>query len=76
MARKYHNHTLQTNPWLHEVEIQNSYSRMTSDRQLKLSDQLSRPQWDDCKTRKDTKYCIKTKQNKTPPQTNRSNNKQ
>ena len=53
---KYHKYTLvtlQTNPRHSEEEPQNIYSYKTLGRQLKQSKQLS----DDCKTRKDTKYC-------------------
>ena len=51
MIRKYHNHTLQNNPWHREEEQQNSYSNKTSVRQQKQSNQLSLPSQDDCKTR-------------------------
>ena len=42
MSRKYHNHTLQTEPWHCEVHVepQNIYSNKTSVRQLKESNQL------------------------------------
>ena len=30
MTRKYHNHTLQINPWHHEEETQNTNSKMTT----------------------------------------------
>ena len=59
--RKYHNHTLQTNPGHREEESQHTSSHKTSGRQLKWRNQLSLPQQDDCKTRKDTK--TKTKHN-------------
>ena len=54
MARKYHNHTLQTNPLRREEETHNTNSPMT----LKaiLSNHLSLSKRDDCKTRNDTKY--------------------
>ena len=73
MIRKYHNHTLQTNPQHREEEPRNTNSQQISGilRQLKQSNQLSLPHQDDCITRKDTKYCI-TKQgpNRNPcPQT-------
>ena len=35
MTRKYHNHTLQTNPGHHEEEPQNTNTHKPSDRQLK-----------------------------------------
>ena len=50
MTRKCHNHTLQTNPWHHEEETQNTYSHMIS-----KSNQLSRSHPDDFKTRNNTK---------------------
>ena len=61
MAKKYmyHNQTLQTNPLHHEEENHSTNSPLT----LKaiLSNHISLPQRDDCKTRNDTKYCT-TKQ--------------
>ena len=53
MIRKYHNHKLQTKPWHREEEPHNNH--VTPGRQTKLSDQLSLPNRDDCKTRMDTK---------------------
>ena len=32
MTRKFHNHTLQTNPWHREEETQNTNNQMTSRR--------------------------------------------
>ena len=58
MTRKYHNHTLQTNPRHSEQEPQNTDSHKTPGKQLKQSNQFSLPHQDDGKTRKDTKYCI------------------
>ena len=66
MIRKNHNHTLQTNPRHHEKEPENTNSHKTLGRQLK---QLSRPDLDDCKTRKDAKKCI-TKQITTQDHSN------
>ena len=34
MIRKYHNHTLQTNPWHREEKTQTTYCQETSGRQL------------------------------------------
>ena len=53
MIRKYHNHELQTNPWHREEEPHNDHE--TPGRQTKQSNQLSPPQYGDCKTRIDTK---------------------
>ena len=55
MIRIYHNHTLQTNPWHHEEEPQNTHSNKTSPKQWKQSNQLYPPRQDDCKTKKDIK---------------------
>ena len=41
MIRKYHNHTLHTNPWHHEEESQNIQSNKTSAIQQEQSNQLS-----------------------------------
>ena len=49
MIRKYHNHTLQTNPWHREEELQDT--RKTNKVKQPA---LSLPRQDDCKTRKDT----------------------
>ena len=46
MIRKYHNHTLQINPWHRKEEPQNINSNNT--RQLKQSNYLSLPRQDDC----------------------------
>ena len=62
MARKYHNHTLQTNPLHREEETHSTNSPITLRaffKQPSLS--LSLHQRDDCKHRNDTKYCT-TKQ--------------
>ena len=53
MIGKYHNHTVQTNPWHRVEEPQRNNSHKTSGRQLKKSNQLSLPRQDDIKTRKD-----------------------
>ena len=58
MARKYHNHTLQTDQLHREEETHSINSPMTVKaifKQPSLS--LSLPQRDDCKTKNDTKYC-------------------
>ena len=52
MIRKYHNHKLQTNPWLHEEAPHNNHE--IPGRQTKQNNQLSLPYQDDCKTRMDT----------------------
>ena len=54
MARKYHNHTLQTNLFHREEEAHSTNSPMT----LKqfLSNHLSLLQRDDCKTSYDNKH--------------------
>ena len=57
MSRKCHNNTLQTNPRHREEDPQNINSIKISERQLKQINQLCLPRQDDCKTRKDTKYC-------------------
>ena len=49
MIRKFHNHKLQTGPWLREEEPHNNHE--TPGRQTKQSNQLSLPNQDDCKTR-------------------------
>ena len=59
MARKYHNYTLPTDALHCEEETQSTNSHMTF--KAILSNHLSLPQCDDCKTRNDTKYCT-TKQ--------------
>ena len=60
MARKYHNHTLQTNPLHREEETHSTNSPMTLNAFLSNL-YLSLPHRIDCKTRNDTKYCT-TKQ--------------
>ena len=35
VSRKHHNHTLQSNTRHHKEELQNTFSQMTSERQLK-----------------------------------------
>ena len=42
MIKKFHNHKLQTNPWIHEEEPQNINRNKTPDRQLKQSNQFSK----------------------------------
>ena len=67
MIRKYHNHTLHTIPRHSEEEPQIT-NRNKIRKKLKQSNQLSIPQQDGCKTRKDT--CIpKQRPNTEPPQT-------
>ena len=62
MVKKYHNNIPQTSPWYREEELKNTIHQESN--QLCLNHQ------DDCKTRKDTKYCIaKQGQNTNPPQT-------
>ena len=56
--QEIHNH-MQTNPWHREEEPQYNNGHKTSER--KYSNRVSLPHQDDCKTRKDTNYCI-TKQ--------------
>ena len=69
MIRKYHTHTLQTNPGHREEEPQNIYSTKTSVRQQKQNNQHSLPLQDDCKTRNDTIVMhTNTKTNTEPPQ--------
>ena len=41
MIRKYNSNTLQTKPWCHEEEPQNTYSHLTSGNQLNNSNKLS-----------------------------------
>ena len=68
MARKYHNHTLQTDTLHREEETQSTNSHMTF--KAILSNHLSLPQRDDCKTRNDIRYCTKKQGPKTKnPQT-------
>ena len=55
MIRKYHNYKLHTQPRYRKEEPQDIYSKKTSERQYKQSNQLSLPRQDDCKTRKDIK---------------------
>ena len=57
----YNNQTLQINPHHHGEESQNTNSHKTPGRQLKQSNLLSLPLQDDFKTRKNSKYCHKTK---------------
>ena len=70
MIRKYHNHKLQTNPWHREEEPHNNHETQT-----KLSNQLSLPHQDDCKTRMDIKQRT-TKHRTITESHNGSNNKQ
>ena len=56
MARKYHNHTLQTNPLHREEETHSTNSPMPLKQFLSNHLSLSLPQRDDCKTRNDAKY--------------------
>ena len=50
MTRNYNNHKLQTDPLNCEGEPQNTYSPKASERQFKLSNQLSLLHQYDCKT--------------------------
>ena len=61
MAGKCHNHIQQTNPWHRVEESKNDHSQMTLGTQQRKATSSLFPQRDDCKTRKNTKYC-KTKQ--------------
>ena len=63
MIRKYHNHTLSTNPLHRKEEPQNIYSNKTFARQQKQSNQLSLPLQDDCKLER--AQVIHTKQRQT-----------
>ena len=56
MIRKYHNHTLHTNPRHREEEPHNSNCHKTSRWHLKSSNQLTVPRHNDGKIRKDSKY--------------------
>ena len=58
---EYHNNTLKTSQKHHEEETQNNNSHTKARIQLKYSSQLSFPQQDDFKAKKDNKLCI-TKQ--------------
>ena len=69
MIRKYHNHTLQTNPRPRKEESQNIYSNKTFVRQQKQSNQLSLPLHDDCKLERTQSNAYQTKTNTEPPQT-------
>ena len=73
MIKKYHNHKLQTNPCHREEEPQSNHEILG--RQPKLSNQLSLPHQDDCKTRMDTKQRT-TKHRTTTDSHNRGNNQQ
>ena len=66
MVRKYHKHTLQSNPRHREETPQNTNSHKTSGRQLKQSSQLSFPRKDDCKTINDTKMHNKRRPTQNP----------
>ena len=61
MIRKYHNHKLQTNPWLRKKEPHNNHE--IPGRQTKQSSQLSLPHLEDCNTRMDIKE--RTTKNRT-----------
>ena len=73
MIRKYHNHKLQTNLWHRKEEPHNNHE--TPGRQTKQSNQLSLPDQDDCKTRRDIKK-RSTKHRTITESHNGSNNKQ
>ena len=73
MIKKYHNHKLQTNPQYCDEEPHNNHE--TPGRQTKQSNQLSLPQQDDFKTRRDIKYCA-TKHRTITDSPNGSNTKQ
>ena len=49
MIRKFHNRTLQTNPWHREEEPQNNYNHEIQGRQRKYSNRLSLLHQDDFK---------------------------
>ena len=61
MIRKYHNYTLQANPWHRKEEPQNIYSNKTFLRQHKQSNQLSLPLQDDCKLKMTQSNAYQTK---------------
>ena len=65
MIRKYHTHTLQTNTWHREEEPENTNIHKTSEKQLKVINQIFHPQQGDCKTRKDTNHCISDTKHRT-----------
>ena len=65
MTRKYHNHTLQTNPWRREEDAQNINSHETAGRQLMYSNQLALLQRDDCNNTVLISNSKKTKHTKT-----------
>ena len=73
MIRKYNNRKLQINPWHRKEEPNNNHE--TPGRQTKLSNQLSLPIKDDCKTRMNIKQRT-TKQRINIYSYNGSNNKQ
>ena len=69
MIRKYHNHTMQTNPRHRKEELQNIYNNTTFVRQQKQSNQLSLHLQDDCKRERKQSNAYQTKISTEPPQT-------
>ena len=59
-TNQWNNHTLLTNPRHREEETENTNNN-TTPKKIKLKHPILIPQREDCKTRRDTKYC-KTKQ--------------
>ena len=62
MIRKYHNHTLQTNPRHRKEEPQNIYSNKTFVWQQKQNNQLSLPLQDDWKLERTQRNAYKQRQ--------------
>ena len=73
MFKKYHNHKLQTNPWHSQEEPYNNHKKPGG--QTKQSNQLSLPNHDDWKIRRDIKQ-RKTKHRTITDSHIWSNNKQ
>ena len=69
MIKKYHNHTLQTNPRHRKEEPQNIYSNNTFVWQQKQSNQLSLPLQYDLKLERTQCNAYQTKTNPESPQT-------
>ena len=77
MTRKCHNHIHRTNQSYREEQSKTDNSDTTLSAQQKYSNQRSLLQRDDCKTRKETKYCkTKIKILHLTPTNNGSNNVQ
>ena len=66
MIRKYHNHTLQTNPRHRKLEPQNICSNETFVRQKKQSNQQSLPLQDDCKLERTQSNAYQTETTQNP----------